>query len=178
MGKIRKFIHITKNQHKLLRIKLQETPERYNSKAGEVDILIDSAKNTYFDLACLQTRQGRIFCDKPINAISWHGFYDERQKIINLPVINFKDKHEKIWCPRHNGVVRKKDVFLFPICSCYIPANMRIANVPTVPVGDESNYVVELNKDCNVRVDFFVLPKGISMDDFISNILHFAKKTR
>ncbi|WP_422445592.1 hypothetical protein [Thermoanaerobacterium sp. DL9XJH110] len=30
------------------------------------------------DLACIQTKFGREFCEGLINSISWHGFYDER----------------------------------------------------------------------------------------------------
>ena len=169
LEKHNKFIIISKNGHKILRIKLKETHKRYNSHMGEVDILFDAAKNTYFDIACLQTIQGRIYCDRHINAVSWHGFYDESEERIKLPVINFKDNKNKVWCPRHAGVVQKKNVFLFPICSCYIPANMELSYIPTIS-NREDNFVVEVNKECNVRIDFFVLPRGVNYDDFVSRV--------
>lgn len=170
MEKHKKFIIISKNGHKVLRIKLKEIPKRYNSHIGEVDILFDAAKHRYFDIACLQTQKGRIYCDKEINAVSWHGFFDESEELIKLPVINFKNNKKKVWCPRHTGVVQKKNVFLFPICSCYIPANMQLSDLPIISSDTENNFIIEVNKESNVRIDFFVLPREITYDDFVSRV--------
>lgn len=161
-----KYIKIIKDSRVLLRIKIQAVPNRYNSHKGEVDIFIDAAKNKYFDVACLQTINGRVECGKAINA---DGFYDEREDKIKLPVINFKDNQRKIWCPRHNGVIKKENVFLFPICSTYIPADIKLDNIPNM-IDDGNSHVVEINNCCNVRVDFFVLPKSMPLQHFLSNL--------
>ena len=117
MDQDKRFIKLMRGNKCLLRIKLKEESKKYNSNKGEVDIMIDAAKNFFFDHACLQTENGRVFCERAINSASWHGFYDERSEKVKSPVINFKNNHDKIWCPRHKGVIQQKDIFLFPICS-------------------------------------------------------------
>ena len=132
MNKSAKSIRLTRNNRSLLHIRLNETLKKYNSDKGEVDIFIHAAKNMYFDMACLQTEKGRIFCRATINKASWHGFFDKREKNVKLPVINFKDDNKKFCYVRHKGMVQQKNIFLFPICSVYFYPNMNISFLPLI----------------------------------------------
>jgi hypothetical protein len=67
----RKFIRLARKNRCLLGIKLTEVPKRYNARNGEVDIIIGAAKRKYFDVACIQTEIGRLYCKDPVNNISW-----------------------------------------------------------------------------------------------------------
>lgn len=95
-------------------MKVKETSLRYNTNKGEVDILIDSAAKTKsFDVACLQTEKGRIYCENPVNSASWHGYYDERENPFKLPIINFKHNHDKVFSSRHRGIVQQENISYF-----------------------------------------------------------------
>ncbi|MCM3067546.1 hypothetical protein M3568_14235 [Priestia flexa] len=166
----KKFIRLVKNGRQLLRMKVKETPIRYNTNKGEVDILIDSAKNKCFDVACLQTEKGRIYCEKPINSASWHGFYDERENPIKLPVLHFKHNHEKVFSSRHRGIIQQENIFLFPICSLYLPKDIDVTNLSKIEVSANDHFIEIKDNSSNVRVDFFILPKGVSFEKFVSNI--------
>ena len=161
-------VKLIKNGRSLLRVRLKEVHKRYNSHKGEVDIFVDAAKKMHFDQACLQTIKGRVFCESTVNSISWHGFYDNNKNKAKLPVINFKNNVKKVWCPRHKGVIQQKDVFLFPICSVYFPSNINISNLP-VTKENAKVYKVIMDNRSNIRADFFVLPRGISIKQFMEN---------
>jgi hypothetical protein len=161
-------VKLIKNGRSLLRVSLKEVPKSYNSYKGEVDIFIHAAKKMRFDLACLQTIKGRIFCESTVNNISWHGFYDNSKSKVKLPVINFKINDKKIWCPRHKGVIKQKNVFLFPICSVYFPSNMNISAL-SVTKDNTNIYKVKMDNHSNIRADFFVLPRDVSIKQFMEN---------
>lgn len=163
-----RFIKIVKNNKCLIRIKLNQTPERYNTNKGEIDIIFDAKSKLFFDLACIQTRCGKQCCKEPVNSVSWHGFYDERGGSIKPPVINFKHNNDKIWCYRHTGTINQRNIFLFPICSFYIPDQMKMNGIPDAQIN-AFDYIVEIDNRDNARIDFFVLPKGVTIRDFLSN---------
>ncbi|WP_028987064.1 hypothetical protein [Thermicanus aegyptius] len=163
-----KYIRIIRDNRCLLRMKLQRTPGRYMTDKGEVDIIIDAAKKNFFEIASLVTNKGIVQSPEPINAVSWHGFFDEREGLIKPPVINFKNNHKKVWCPRHTGGVKQENLFSFPVCSIYIPALFNTSSLPPMNVSP-LDALVEIRNQKNVRVDFFVLPKGISYEDYILN---------
>lgn len=166
----KKFIRLVRNGKQLLRMKVKETPLRYNTNKGEVDILIDSAAKTKsFDVACLQTEKGRTYCENPVNSASWHGYYDERENPVKLPIINFKYNHDKIFSSRHRGIVQQENIFLFPICSVYIPSQFDTSDLTEVQEREE-DIIIEMDDRSNVRADFFILPKGVTVDEFVSNI--------
>jgi len=160
-------VKLIKNNRSLLRIRLKETSKRYNSHKGEVEIFIHAAKKMHFDRACLQTKKGRVFCESTVNNISWHGFFDNSKNKVKLPVINFKKNDKKVWCPRHKGVIQQKDVFLFPICNAYFPSNMNISTLSVIKKNTNS-YEVKMDNRSNIRADFFVLPRDISLKQFIN----------
>ena len=161
-------VKLIKNGRSLLRVRLKETPKRYNSRKGEVEIFIHAAKKMHFDRACLQTEKERVFCKSTVNNISWHGFFDNSKNKVKLPVINFKKNDKKVWCPRHKGVIQQKDVFLFPICSVYFPSNMNTSNLSVIK-ENSNTYKVKMDNRSNIRADFFVLPQGISLKQFMDN---------
>lgn len=160
-----KIIKILKSNKCLLRLKLNETPGRYQSSKGEVDIIIDSAKNNYFTKTSIQKAYGRDFSPKPINSISWHGFYDNRENDVKMPVIRFKQNRELIVEHRHNGTVCQQNIFMFPICSVYIPTTFNIFSFTKERPNEITEYII-LKNNKNVRVDFFVLPKNIPANEF------------
>lgn len=152
----------------LLKLKLQETPRRYNSLEGEVDIIFDAANRSCFDMAAIQTRQGRALVCGPVNYVSWHGFYALQDREIRLPVINFHHNRKVIKEVRHRGTVKQKDIFFFPICSVYIPADFPLESVGLSKL-EKDTIGIELHEHSSARVDFFVLPKGVSAKEFIGN---------
>jgi hypothetical protein len=165
------FIRLVKNDKSLLRFKLKCTPNRYNSPEGEVDIIVDSAnKKIPFEYACIQTDRGRLFTNELTDSVSWHGFYSKENDEIKLPVINFKSGDKKTTY-RHTGTVNQADIFLFPICSAYIQSNIDLKLFSGV-VRNENTEIINLSSNLNVRVDFFVLPKSITVQEFMSNYSH------
>ncbi len=152
----------------LLKLKLQATPRRYNTFEGEVDIIFDAANRTFFDKAAIQTRQGRSLVSEPVNYVSWHGFYALQDREIKLPVINFHHNRKVIREVRHRGTVKRKDIFFFPICSVYIPADFPLESVGSSKLEKDTTGI-ELREHFSARVDFFVLPKGVSAKEFIEN---------
>jgi hypothetical protein len=161
-------VKLIKNGRSLLRVSLKEVAKSYNSHKGEVDIFIHAAKKMHFDLACLQTIKGRFFCESTVNNISWHGYYDNSKNDEKLPVINFKNNVKKVWCPRHKGVIQQEDIFLFPICSVYFPPNMNTSALSVIK-ENTNTYKVKMDNRSNIRADFFVLPQGISLKQFMEN---------
>lgn len=167
MNKVKK-LRLRMAGRTLLKLKLQETPCRYNSLEGEVDIIFDAANRTFFDMAAIQTKQGRALVSEPVNYVSWHGFYVLQDREIKLPVINFHHNKEVIKEVRHRGTVNQKDIFFFPICSVYIPADFPLDRVGSSKLEKDATEI-ELRKHFSARVDFFVLPKGVSAKEFIEN---------
>lgn len=161
-------VKLIKNGRSLLRVRLKEVAKSYNSHKGEVEIFIHAAKNMYFDQAYLQTKEELVLCKSTVNSISWHGFYYNSKNDEKLPVIHFKNNDEKVWCPRHKGVIQQKDVFLFPICSVYFPSNMNTSALSIIK-KNTNTYKVKIDNRSSIRADFFVLPRGVSLKQFMEN---------
>lgn len=155
------------NNNIAFRIKLQDTPSRYNSPKGEVDIIIDAAKRMYFDETYISTDIGFSKIAQSINSISWHGFYEKLDDRVKFPVINFKSDNKKIEEFRHTGTVNQKDIFLFPICSIYVPNTFSSNQYSKIEY--DNAFILNLESHFHSRVDFFVLPKGINFDSFMQN---------
>lgn len=166
-----KFIRVLRNGKSLLRFKLQETPAKYNTLKGEVDIIIESASDkTPFQKACVQTAFGHRCMQETVRYASWHGFYAAQGESIKFPVINFHNGSQKIE-HRHTGTINQNDVFLFPICSVYLPKNIE-AGLQKSVFPKDITAIFELNNGSNARVDFFVLPKSVKFADFMRNYTH------
>jgi hypothetical protein len=163
-----RYIKLCQRNHFALKFKINEVPSRYNSSQGEVDIFISISKKAQFRKVCLQTSCGKRYFDSEINNISWHGFYSKKESEIKLPVINFKSGSKKIETIRHTGTVNQKDIFLFPICSVYIPSSFQWDNLTKIQKVERVQ-IIKLLENRQVRVDFFVLPKKISLDSFLSD---------
>lgn len=160
-----KIIKILNDNKCLFRFKLNETPERYNSHQGEVDIILEPAKNNYFEKTSIQEKTFRKQLSKPVDSISWHGFYDNREKDVKIPVIRFKHNGKVFYQYRHTGTICQRNIFLFPICSVYIPVTLYISDLPSELPEQKTEYIFIKDNE-NVRIDFFVLPKNISVDEF------------
>lgn len=168
MTEQKRYIKLTRKNKSLLRFKVKETPERYNSPQGEVDIFIDAGSGICFEKTCLQTKAGRKFYESPVNKISWHGFYSRVDGEVRLPVINFKQNRRKIATERHKGAICQKDIFMFPICSVYVPKNIDVSGLTPLQ-KDKTLVKLQLRDDSDVRADFFVLPKNVSAQEFFSD---------
>lgn len=163
-----RYLKLTNNNHYLFKFKVNETPQRYNSQKGEVDIFISIPNSINFENVCIQTEIGKKYFENSINKVSWHGFYAEINDKINLPVIRFKNNLNEVIEIRHKGTVNQKDIFLFPICSVYIPKNINWDQLPGIS-EDEKLHQIEIANDRIIRIDFFVLPKIISIEKFMSD---------
>lgn len=152
----------------LLQLKLKSIPRRYTPIQGEVDIVVEAAKNAIFEKAAIQTQRGTSFVHAPVNYVSWHGFYDFKGIEIRLPVIRFHHDREVLKEVRHKGTINQKNIFFFPICSVYIPASFPLEKISQSGL-EKGTMEIVLREHSNVRIDFFVLPKGISSEDFFAN---------
>lgn len=164
-----KYLKITHNDHYFLKFKVNEVPDRYNSPKGEVDIFISIPDVMQFDNVCLSTAYGKRYFDNHVNNISWHGFYASIDEKIELPVIRLKKGREEIEMLRHTGTVNQKDVFLFPICSVHIPKTIDWNKLPTINKNEKLHKFELLNNKIG-RIDFFVLPKIISIKQFMNDM--------
>ena len=139
------------------------------SKLGDSDIMLDAGKGMYFDHVVL----GNYFKhyklpEFEINSLSWHGYYkivDDRQ--LYSPVVHIKSHSTKIDKVGHLGSINDFEPFAFPVCSLYIPSELNIDGIG-ITEKDLNRCIYldipHLNK-C-ARYDFFVLPKGITIERF------------
>lgn len=161
------------NGFAVLTVKMKPPSDRYQEVNGELDIMIDAAKDTLFDDVYLQTRYGKMPFPVKLNAVSWHGFYYKKDGEIKLPLLNFKrekhKQHKRVTIPvRHNGTINQNDLFAFPILSLYLPKNIdfRIGKEPSLK--NNQNKIINIEKQfSNVRIDLFILPEGITAESFI-----------
>lgn len=165
-----KAINVLLGNKRILKMRLRK-PKGKGRITGEVDIMIDAAKRTFFDKVCLQQADGKVFAKEPTNAVSWHGYYvNFEDGTVQLPVIHFKNETykpaKKINKIRHTGAIHKDDVFLFPVCSLYVPSDMNTSRLPELQSNDPC-YDLSLRENTNARIDFFVLPKGVPIDKFM-----------
>lgn len=164
----KKYLKVTHGNRYLFRFKVKESPSGYKTSGGEVDIFLTIPSKAKFDRVCLNTETGKKFYTSSVNNISWHGFYANVDEEIRLPVIHFKDDAKLIDDVRHEGTVNQNDVFLFPICSLYIPANWESKNLPEIQKG-EKTHKIEFDQERAGRIDFFVLPKNVYIKEFMSS---------
>ncbi len=146
------------------------------SKLGDSDIMIDAGKGMYFDHVVL----GNYFKhyklpEFEINSLSWHGYYeivDDRQ--LYSPVVHVKSHGTKIDKIGHLGSINDFEPFAFPVCSLYIPYNLSSDGIGiTEKDFDRCIYIDIPNLNRSVRYDFFVLPKGITIERFNKSQLMF-----
>lgn len=139
------------------------------SKLGDSDIMLDVGKGMYFEHVVL----GNYFRhyklpDFKINSISWHGYYeiiDDRQ--LYSPVVHIKSHGEKIDRVGHLGSINDFEPFAFPVCSLYIPSNLNTEGIGITKKDlSRCEYLDIPQLSRSARYDFFVLPKGVSLERF------------
>ena len=139
------------------------------SKLGDSDIMLDAGKGMYFEHVVL----GNYFRhyklpDFKINSISWHGYYeiiDDRQ--LYSPVVHVKSHGEKIDKVGHLGSINDFEPFAFPVCSLYIPSNLNTEGIGVTKRGSSKCVYLDIPElSRSARYDFFVLPKGITLERF------------
>lgn len=134
---------------------------------GETDIYLNAGKGLFFEhvvagdyFRCFSSPEYRI------DSASWHGYFEKiNEKLIYTPIVHFKNKTDngieklKLW---HFGCINQEEPMAVPVCSVYIPRDLDIQHKGNVKKSNRNEYI-ELNSyDCNVRVDFFVLPKNMT----------------
>lgn len=158
-----KFI-IRKSQKTILSLNIKLAK---NSKLGELDIMIDSAKGMPFERV-IAGDYYKSFNDT-IYSISWHGYYqDSANNKIKLPTIHFKDnmqiKH-KYQDLRHIGAINSSEPFAFPICSLYVPRDdimFNKLNISEYTASNNKYYFKDINENYSCRMDIFITPKNVS----------------
>lgn len=158
-------IYLNYNQKNVFRMNLKK-PKR--SRRGDFDIMIDVGNKMLFE----EVVAGNYFSTfkNEINAISWHGFYEEKNANLVLnPVVNFKKENGGKYSPRHFGVIDISQPIPVPICSVYVPKNIDLSLVGKSGVSRKENLVIDIGSHIeggDVRFDFFVFPDGVSVDLF------------
>ncbi|MDF2548797.1 MAG: hypothetical protein K0R93_3695 [Anaerosolibacter sp.] len=167
-----KFV-IRKSNKTILTVKMQEAQ---NSILGELDIMIDPAKNKIFDKVVAGNYYMQF--NRNIHAISWHGYYKNTvQNRMQFPTIHFKDNNNvkhSYKDVRHIGTVNSNEPFAFPICSLYIPQeDAWVDEINKSEYGNNTAKVKYHFKDMyinlNQRVDIFVTPKVRSAKDILDS---------
>lgn len=158
-------IYLNYKQRNMFRINLKK-PKR--SRRGDFDIMIDVGNKMLFE----EVVAGNYFSTfkNEINAISWHGFYEEKisNAVLN-PVVNFKKKNGSKYSLRHFGCIDISKPIPVPICSVYVPKDIDLSLVGKSGVSRKENLVIDIDSHIgsnNVRFDFFIFPDGINVDLF------------
>ena len=146
---------------------------RYKDSKGDLDLMVDvgNRKKNYFEITCLSTHEGFRRCLAKINAISWHGFYFKDNNEIKLPIIKFKTNREVKCFTRHTGIISIKEIFMFPICSYYIPKNISCDKFSYYSNQVKEDLLI-LNNNSAARVDIFVLPRHLNFSDYLNKFSH------
>lgn len=149
------------------------------SKLGDSDIMLDAGKGMYFDHVVL----GNYFKyyelpEFEINSLSWHGYYqivDDRQ--LYSPVVHIKSHGTKIDRVGHLGSINDFEPFAFPVCSLYIPSDLKTDGIGISEKDLNRCVYIEIpNLKRSARYDFFVLPKGITFEKFSKSPLMLVYK--
>ena len=167
---------LLKDGKKIFEMKIKSSSK---SKLGDSDIILNSGKGMYFNHVVL----GNYFKhyklpEFEINSISWHGYYqivDDRQ--LYSPVVHIKSHGTKIDRVGHLGSINDLEPFAFPVCSLYIPWDLNIDGVGVSKKNYSKAVYLEIPQvNRSVRYDFFVLPKGISIERFKKSSLFLIYK--
>lgn len=147
-----------------------------NSALGDSDIMLDTGKGIYFENVVLGNYfRFYTFPQYKINSISWHGYYKTFDEFeLFSPVVHLKSHDVYIDKICHLGSINNYEPIAFPVCSLYVPNNFNTSNIGTSKKNYEKCFYIELPKSQKtIRYDFFVLPKGVSLDKFNkSSIIH------
>ncbi len=176
---MKKKIIVLKKGKKIFQLHIKPSKK---SKLGDFDIMIEPGENMYFEHLVL----GNYFKhyklpEYEIRYISWHGYYETiGGNEVYAPVVNIKSHGHKIDTVRHLGSINSMEPFAFPVCSLYIPKGLSTEKLGLTEKYENNIYIDTYDSDGhkNVRIDFFVLPKSISIDRFKKSPImlsyHFA----
>lgn len=152
-------------EKKLFRLSIKKTKR---SRRGDFDIMIDVGNKMVFEKV-VAGNYFRVF-ENQVNALSWHGFYEERSDgVVLIPIVHFKKKNGAQEELRHFGAIDIEEPIPVPICSVYIPKNVNIENLGRSGVSRTANFVIDIDpllEEDSVRFDFFVFPDGVDIDAF------------
>lgn len=152
-----KFYLKSKNGTVALAIKVQDSPRKQSPIYGEVDVIMEcSIKDRINGLISLGLEK---YCFSNVSHVSWHGFYALKDNMIHNPVVRFHSK-KSIDEYRHRGTVNKSDQFAFPIATFFLDTNNVVGFSNSV---DRNRQELQFNRSA---VDLFVLPKGLSFQQF------------
>lgn len=99
-------------------------------------------------------------------AISWHSFAVYKDNAISAPKVNFKEGSRRK-CVDSRGYVHRQEVIAYPVVSVIIKDPEIINNIGPSQSADIDS-VVSFKARGPVCIDLFVLPKGISSEDYLS----------
>jgi hypothetical protein len=163
-------IYVVKDNKILFRVKIKEPDkDKYNDFDGELDIMMDGIKNHPFDKLYFQRDNYKEKYKRSIFNVSWHGFSYNRNGNIKMPVIHLKNqKNKKELKIRHKGKIKSDKLFPFPICSLYIPKKFYDNSIKFQKIQKEisEENIISLKNDVFSRIDFFILPKNYSANEF------------
>lgn len=152
-----KFYLKSQNGTVTLAIKVQDSPKRQSPIYGEVDVIVECSKKDHINgLISLNLDK---YSFSQVSHASWHGFYSLKDNTIHNPVVRFHSKKTTDEY-RHRGVVNKSDKFAFPIATFFLDTNEIVG------------FKNSKGRNCQVlqfdrsAVDLFVLPKGMSFQEF------------
>lgn len=86
--------------------------------------------------------------------------------------IKHKSKDGEVKIPLyHFGSIKENEPFAFPVCSLYIPCKLQTKNLGDCKKNEDNLYIdiIDYIKNTNKRIDFFVLPKKVSIDQLKKN---------
>jgi len=175
-------IYVVRDNKILFRLKIKEPDkDKYYSYDGELDIMMDGIKNHPFDNLYFQKDNHKEKFEKSIYKVSWHGFSYNQNGNIKMPVINLKNQNNQtILEIRHKGKIKNDKLFPFPICSLYIPKNFFDNSIKfqKIQTGIPKENIINVKKDVFSRIDFFILPKNYSTNDFfMTSVFHLYLTT-
>lgn len=153
-------IYVKNNNKKIFTLSINNAKK---SIYGEFDIMLHSGQGMIFDTVVA----GNYFClfKNEVNAVSWHGFYEEVQSGKRLmPSVNFKYRNIKKGTIRHFGTINFNEPIPVPICSLYVPNKSCSGNSSPCGKNNLDINIDEYSAESDVRVDFFVFGKGVSPD--------------
>ncbi len=164
-------------------MKISEAKE---SALGELDIMIDSAKNSTNKIPFDKVIAGDNFLrfDNSVHAVSWHGYYQiSGENTVRIPTVHFKDDinlKRAYTDVKHIGTININEPFAFPICSIYIPREVRWLegiSSSNYSIDRKINYIFkDILIDENQRLDIFLTPKKLSARAILNGRLGFAYK--
>ncbi len=143
-------------------IELTIKPKKHDPNKGELDVFIDAPSGINFNKVQIH-QPNEVLSYNNVHLCSWHGFYQEKNNDLLLPLINLKDASGKK-IPngeerRHNAIVSQRDIIAVPVCAIQIPTELELRD--------------RLNRsELAATLDLFILPKNISWEKYVETTVY------